>query len=110
MLIALTGNYTYFNFLTIALCLLLFDDTLLRRLLPERWRGRFNPEPAPQPRYRRAIAILLAAVIVPFSAAQMGRQLIGLPLMAGAHVIDRSGAAACGQYLRPLRGDDHHPA
>lgn len=83
VLILLTGNYTYFNFLTIALCLLLFDDTALRRLLPERWRLRFNPEPAPQPAYRRAIVILLAAVIVPFSAAQVGSQLARLPLMGG---------------------------
>jgi len=29
--IAATGNYCFFNLLTIALCLLLFDDTILRR-------------------------------------------------------------------------------
>ena len=31
VLIFLTGNYTFFNLLTIALCLFLFDDTLLAR-------------------------------------------------------------------------------
>jgi len=30
--IALTGNYAYFNLLTIALCFLVFDDTALRRV------------------------------------------------------------------------------
>ena len=35
-LIVVTGNYTFFNILTIALCLLLFDDALWRRVLPKR--------------------------------------------------------------------------
>jgi len=34
VLIALTGNYTFFNLLTIALCVTLLDDALLRRFLP----------------------------------------------------------------------------
>lgn len=33
VLIAITGNYAYFNLLTIVLCLLLFDDDFIRRLL-----------------------------------------------------------------------------
>jgi lipase maturation factor 1 len=32
--IAITGNYCFFNLLTIALCLLLFDDASLRRVSP----------------------------------------------------------------------------
>ena len=32
MLILLTGNYTFFNYLTIALCLFLLDDAFLSRL------------------------------------------------------------------------------
>lgn len=39
-LILLTGNYGFFNLLTILLCLLLFDDRALRRLLPTRRRPR----------------------------------------------------------------------
>jgi hypothetical protein len=39
--ILITGNYTFFNILTIALCLFLFDDQALRRFAPaKRWRGR----------------------------------------------------------------------
>jgi predicted DCC family thiol-disulfide oxidoreductase YuxK len=34
LMIALTGNYCFFNLLTTALCLLLFDDASLSRLLP----------------------------------------------------------------------------
>ncbi|SPE54725.1 conserved membrane hypothetical protein [Verrucomicrobia bacterium] len=39
VLIFLTGNYCFFNLLTMALCLLLLDDVVLQRLLPARWRS-----------------------------------------------------------------------
>jgi lipase maturation factor 1 len=38
VLIMLTGNYCFFNLLTIAFCLLLLDDAALRGLLPARLR------------------------------------------------------------------------
>jgi predicted DCC family thiol-disulfide oxidoreductase YuxK len=60
-LIFLTGNYTYFNLLTMALCLFLFDDRALSRL---RLRGR-----AVRTRPRTAIAI--ASVILPLSAFEL---------------------------------------
>jgi uncharacterized membrane protein YphA (DoxX/SURF4 family) len=44
VLIALTGNYTIFNLLTIALCLLLFDDAALGRMVPRRLRQRLPAE------------------------------------------------------------------
>jgi lipase maturation factor 1 len=37
-LILITGNYCFFNLLTIALCLLLIDDLSWLTLLPARWR------------------------------------------------------------------------
>jgi len=42
VLIALTGNYNFFNLLTIALCILVLDDRALGRILPRnllRWIG-----------------------------------------------------------------------
>ncbi|MGA7871335.1 MAG: lipase maturation factor family protein [Candidatus Binatus sp.] len=36
VVILLTGNYAFFNLLTMALCLALFDDAALRKVLPER--------------------------------------------------------------------------
>ncbi len=39
-LIALTGNYTFFNLLTMAMCLLLFDDQALRRIVLRRFAGQ----------------------------------------------------------------------
>jgi hypothetical protein len=40
VLIFSTGNYCYFNLLTIALCVLLLDDTTLMPWIPARWRGK----------------------------------------------------------------------
>jgi len=45
VLILLTGNYAFFNLLTIALCLFLVDDVFLSRLLPK-WATRQLPVPA----------------------------------------------------------------
>jgi hypothetical protein len=36
LLISLTGNYCFFNLLTVALCVLLLDDQFLARFLPKR--------------------------------------------------------------------------
>ncbi len=60
--ILLTGNYAFFNLLTIALCALLFDDTAW----PRRWRERVVSgvhwtEP-PRPRCTRACAAGAAAL------------------------------------------------
>jgi predicted DCC family thiol-disulfide oxidoreductase YuxK len=55
-LIFLTGNYCFFNLLTIALCLSLFDDAALQKLLPAKWRKTPTPDtqpPPPEPRPSR---------------------------------------------------------
>ncbi len=41
-LILLTGNYTYFNLLAIALCFLLLDDEMLRKVYPASWNEPFK--------------------------------------------------------------------
>ncbi|HKZ95918.1 MAG TPA: lipase maturation factor family protein [Hyphomicrobiaceae bacterium] len=65
LLILLTGNYNFFNLLTMALCVLLFDDAAVRRLMPARlvsWvQGR-----APRPgRTATIVATALALIVVP---------------------------------------------
>ena len=67
--IAVTGNYTFFNWLTIALCLLLFDDGFYRALLPRALRDRILMPPLHQ-RMRPAhwaVGAALAVAIVPLS-------------------------------------------
>ncbi|MBI3849364.1 MAG: lipase maturation factor family protein [Verrucomicrobia bacterium] len=77
LLIAATGNYTFFNLLTIALCLLLLDDVALRRMTPRRWRPRFsalNSQPSTLNsflRWPRWVVAPLAAVILLITLMQL---------------------------------------
>jgi predicted DCC family thiol-disulfide oxidoreductase YuxK len=64
-LILLTGNYTFFNILTLALCLLLLDDFVLQKILPSRFTQR--PRNKTRPRWCLALTIPLAAVFVTIS-------------------------------------------
>lgn len=67
ILILLTGNYAFFNLLTLVLCLFLFDDAALSRALPHAWltrAARFQPG-----RIHAAIAWSAAAIIAVFSSA-----------------------------------------
>jgi predicted DCC family thiol-disulfide oxidoreductase YuxK len=77
-LIILTGNYNFFNLLTIAVCLFLFDDAALRRLLPGKLldrRGR-RAEPAASA-YRQAALAALAGLVLFVSGESMLRLLGG---------------------------------
>jgi predicted DCC family thiol-disulfide oxidoreductase YuxK len=64
-LIVLTGNYNFFNLLTMLMCVFLFDDAALRRWAP-RWLESRAQSRAPLPSRRAtAIAAALALVVVP---------------------------------------------
>jgi len=52
-LILLTGNYCFFNILTIALCLLLFDDALFIKCIPEKWRVTFEETRSRIPHWKK---------------------------------------------------------
>ncbi len=69
LLILLTGNYNFFNLLTILVCLLCFDDQALRRFIPARWRDRKTTKPAG--RVPTAAAGTLAATILVISSLLM---------------------------------------
>ena len=72
LLILLTGNYTFFNFLTIALCLLLLDDFILANFIPQKLYLTFNLNPLTrQLRWPRVILIPLAIVITSVSLFQV---------------------------------------
>jgi hypothetical protein len=79
-LIALTGNYAFFNLLTAALCLFLLDDAALGS-----W-GVIRTGRAVAGRARRALLVAVAVMTVPVSAIEFTGALgIGLP---GAALID----------------------
>jgi lipase maturation factor 1 len=75
ILILLTGNYTFFNFLTIALGLLLLDDFALQKNLPRKWLGLLSINhqlpTINKRRWPRVITIPLAIVILSISVFQM---------------------------------------
>jgi len=84
LLIMLTGNYTFFNFLAIALCLLLLDDFILQRIIPSRLHRPLSPNSqladsqlsTAQPstlnrRWPRKLTVPLAIIVASISLFQM---------------------------------------
>jgi len=73
ILILLTGNYTFFNFLTLALCLLLLDDFALGKFVPPQFRARFTIRDSrfTPSLWHRLVTIPLAAVVLVVSLFQM---------------------------------------
>ncbi|HEX5398225.1 MAG TPA: lipase maturation factor family protein, partial [Verrucomicrobiae bacterium] len=76
VLILLTGNYTFFNCLTLALCLLLLDDICLEKILPAKLRRLFSFRPQPSAsslslRWPRFIIVPLTVVILSVSGFQL---------------------------------------
>lgn len=74
VLIALTGNYGFFNLLTIALAITQLDDAGIAALLPASARARLEPlrkRAIAAPRRRLGVATLLAAVVMLASALRM---------------------------------------
>jgi hypothetical protein len=70
VLIFLTGNYTFFNLLTMALCLFLFDDQALAKL---RLRSRGV-------RTSKPVVLAAAAVILALSACGLWQMFFASPL------------------------------
>jgi predicted DCC family thiol-disulfide oxidoreductase YuxK len=65
ILILLTGNYTFFNILTLALCLLLLDDFVLQKIFPLRFTQRAgNRTRTP---WRLAFTVPLAVIFLAVS-------------------------------------------
>jgi predicted DCC family thiol-disulfide oxidoreductase YuxK len=75
--ILLTGNYCFFNLLTMVLCLTLLDDATLQKCLPARWcrcQDTVSPDsPAPLRFVRGLLMALLVAVVLMTSIEQFAR-------------------------------------
>ena len=79
--ILLTGNYNWFNLQTMLLCLPLFDDAALRRILPSRLTGLARTGARTQtPRRMVTIAVNAVALFMVFlSLVQMEERFGGSP-------------------------------
>lgn len=81
-LIAL-GNFAYFNWLTLAVCVPLLDDELIRRMLPPRWPlPTLAPSTPASPRWSKVG--LVAFVAVALVGAQVFLQRLGVRAVPAA--------------------------
>ncbi len=75
VLIILTGNYCFFNLLTIALCLLLIDDVTWKWLLPKRLMPTICSLVQPVHRYWHACIAVVAILLFLLSGIRFSGQL-----------------------------------
>jgi lipase maturation factor 1 len=77
VLILLTGNYTFFNWLTLALCVLLLDDFVLEKIMPAMFRTRFTIHVSrfTSRRWPRPVLVPLAIIILSASSFQLAATL-----------------------------------
>lgn len=92
LLIVTTGNYNFFNLLTIALCLTWLDDDLVLGLLPEGLRARLSSGPRPadpavgsrtRPRVPPIATVVVAVVWLGLLAAQTTALFAGYGALPG---------------------------
>ena len=110
VLIVLTGNYNFFNLLSMLMCIFLFDDAALRRALPG-WLAPRVQRRAPQPgRAATTIAAIAAFVIVPAGVNLIAETVMhtSLPLarvladaIAPLMIVNRYGLFAIMTTTRP---------
>ncbi len=109
-LIVLTGNYNFFNLLTMLMCVFLFDDAALRRWFPSRlatWVQRRAPHPG---RVATTIATALAFVVVPVGVDRIAQTLAAHRPARGRRARRARIAADDRQPLWIVRRHDHVPA
>jgi predicted DCC family thiol-disulfide oxidoreductase YuxK len=87
LLILVTGNYAFFNWLTLALCLLLLDDFFLEKLTPSKIRRWFSPAAQPPTvnhprRWPRPLMVGVTVVVLAGSGFMLATTLgVGSPLL-----------------------------
>ncbi|MCC7411730.1 MAG: lipase maturation factor family protein [Gammaproteobacteria bacterium] len=77
LLILLTGNYNFFNLLTMLLCLFLFDDRAFARLEPRAFTARSDRGAGTAGTARRGAVLALALLVLPASAGRFGEAVSG---------------------------------
>jgi hypothetical protein len=110
ILIALTGNYNFFNLLTMLLCVFLFDDAALRRFLPARLAAHIAGL-APRPgKTVTTIAAVVALLVVPAGVNRVWELFAreGIPVVEGVSdalspllIVNRYGLFAVMTTARP---------
>ncbi|HEV2419745.1 MAG TPA: lipase maturation factor family protein [Terriglobia bacterium] len=103
LLIAITGNYAYFNLLAIALCLLLLDDQFLRRVLPRAITSRvlfprllLSTVRVGSSAARKVCLAVLAVVIL------LGSMALFAATLFGSRSVPRAALSATAEWLEPF--------
>jgi len=108
VLILLTGNYTFFNLLAMALCLVLFDDAALRKVLPPRLT-RFVQHHVQGIKPGKIVSFAVRAVDCVRQSCTDSRG-VRRPNLPPSHVDQqRNCAIVYRQYIRSVCGDDYRP-
>ncbi len=89
LVIFLTGNFTFFNLLAMALCLFLLDDAIIERWIPKWMAGYLSPRPGLHawPRLRNGVLAVLAAFVLFIGVFQMVRTFSGSVPRGAAEVM-----------------------
>ena len=78
--VIVTANYTFLNYLVLALGFLLLDDRAVERLTPQRFRsGLAESPPAPRSTHAAALRTAIAAVMLTFVGYVTTAELLRLP-------------------------------
>jgi predicted DCC family thiol-disulfide oxidoreductase YuxK len=114
LLIILTGNYGFFNYLTIVLCLLLIDDVYWKKITLSGFSQRLNAvqQRAPEPKLKKALTLLVLVILLFISSIQMNHTLLrgwGIPsvfhsmarLVSPFHLVNTYGLFAVMTITRP---------
>jgi predicted DCC family thiol-disulfide oxidoreductase YuxK len=81
ILILVTGNYTFFNWLTLTLCILLVDDFALRRLLPQKISTLYLQHTGSPSARAFVRALRIAPIVIIFVSISMIQLLAPLRLV-----------------------------
>jgi hypothetical protein len=79
ILIAATGNYCFFNLLAVALCVLLLDDAVLARVIPEVVRSAVVRVSAAAPSWPTAVLAPLAVALVLITSVSFFGRFVRIP-------------------------------
>lgn len=93
--IILTGNYNFFNLLTITLCLFLFDDAVLQNLVPSFLQKRITAAQKPPAKKTATVFLCLFAAVVFYSSSEQ--------LMLVLHQDREQRPSALTRLLAPLQ-------
>jgi hypothetical protein len=118
LLLILSGNLSWLNYLTIALCIPCFDDAALQRVLPRRLADYIQRDPPPDIGHARRLALYaLCTLVFYLSSAPIQNMVSPQQAMNRSydplHLVNTYGAfghIGKTRYEIVLKGTNDHPA